>query len=92
MGTVPTKKGDAESTSSASLVVFATIADTTWRMFVPVFAGALVGYGLDRLLGSRPIGVISGTFLGVALAIVLVYLQYKSATAKPSTNPDKGES
>ena len=92
MGTVPTNKGDTESTSSASLVVFATIADTTWRMFVPVFAGALIGYGLDRLLGSRPTGVISGTFLGVGLAIVLVYLQYKSATAKPPTNPHKGDS
>ena len=74
----PTDTGETRKQSSPSMVVYATIADTTWRMFVPVFAGALIGYGLDLALSTRPVGVISGTFVGVALAVWLVYLQYQS--------------
>lgn len=74
----PTDTGETRKQSSPSMVVYATIADTTWRMFVPVFAGALVGYGLDRVLSTRPVGVLSGTFIGVAVAVLLVYLQYQS--------------
>ncbi len=91
MGTVPNDDGEKDSVFSANMVVFATIADTTWRMFVPVFAGALIGYGLDRLIGSRPTGVLTGTFLGVALAILLVYMQYKAATAKQPDTTRKGD-
>jgi len=86
------KPSDDTSQLTPAVMIGMTIADTTWRMFVPVFVCALIGYGLDRLIGSRPIGVISGTFVGVALAIMLVRLQYKSAMAKSSTNSHKGNS
>ncbi len=67
---------------SAEWVVYSTIADTTWRMFVPVLGGALIGYFIDKTTGSLPIGVITGTFIGVGLAVILVAMQYKQTTSR----------
>lgn len=78
MSDVPNDDGKPTPEPSPTMIVLATIGDTTWRMFVPVLGGALIGYGIDKLIASRPIGVLSGTFIGVALAVILVYLQYKA--------------
>lgn len=80
---VPTRPSvDNGSRQSTELIIFGTVADTTWRMFVPVIGGALAGYFIDRSVGSRPVGVISGMFIGVVLAVALVVMQYRQTTGK----------
>lgn len=78
--TKPTINGDARDTPSPTMIVLSTIGDTTWRMFVPVFAGAIIGYFLDKTFASLPIGVLTGTGLGIFVAALLVYYQYRNAT------------
>ena len=83
----PTNDGTRSADPSPTMVVLATIGDTTWRMFVPVLGGAIIGYGIDKLVASRPVGVLAGTFIGSIIAVVLVYMQYKAAT-KASNNKE----
>lgn len=83
----PTNDGARSADPSPTMVVLATIGDTTWRMFVPVLGGAIIGYGIDKLVASRPVGVLGGTFIGSIIAAVLVYMQYKAAT-KASNNKE----
>ncbi len=56
-------------------VVFATIADTTWRMFVPVIVGVLVGLWIDGQYHTE-YGAVVGSVVGLALSGVLVWDQY----------------
>jgi hypothetical protein len=81
MSDVPTNDDKRPADMSPALIVMATIGDTTWRMFIPVFGGAIIGYGIDSVAASRPVGVLAGTFIGVIGAIVLVYAQYNAATS-----------
>lgn len=57
------------------LVVFKTIGDTTWRMFVPVIVGALLGFWFG---GNQ--GAIIGSIVGLLVAGLLVWQQYAEAT------------
>lgn len=66
---VPTKR--------AALFVLGTIADTTWRIFLPVLGGIAAGAWLDRAYGSAPFAMLSGTVLGALMSGGLVYLQIK---------------
>lgn len=61
------------------LVIFKTLGDTTWRMFVPVIVGVLVGLWLDSSYGWK-YGAVIGAVLGLILAAVLVWRQYVSVT------------
>ena len=63
------------------LVVFKTIADTTWRMFVPVIIGACGGIWVDNNLHTQ-FCAISGSLFGLSASIALVWDQYKKATKK----------
>lgn len=90
MVTKPTNDGERQTETSPAMVVMATIGDTTWRMFVPVFGGALIGYGIDKLVASRPVGVLAGTFIGIIVAVLLVVMQYKAATKSIKSNKTKG--
>lgn len=72
-----TPKQPKQSTDSQILIV-ATFFDTTWRMFIPILATTLIGYVIDKKLGSIPIGILSGLGLGLVIAILLVWQQYKS--------------
>lgn len=86
-------KADQQDTPSVNnvngkpvdMVIYMTIADTTWRMFVPVLLGALLGYVVDKWLASRPIGVISGLGIGIVLAVLLVVMQYKRIARQQET-------
>jgi uncharacterized membrane protein YfcA len=73
----PSNGGDMRDRPSPTWVVVATIGDTTWRMFLPVMVGALVGYWIDSSLHSLPLVTLVGTFVGCFLAILLVYRQYQ---------------
>lgn len=76
--TPPLANDDAKSDSL--MLVFGTIASTSWRMFVPVIGLTLVGYLLDKAFATRPILVFVGLGLGLVIATLLVILQYKEAT------------
>lgn len=61
------------------LTIFKTIADTTWRMFVPVIIGAGGGLWADKTLNTQ-FCAISGSLFGLSASIALVWSQYKKAT------------
>jgi hypothetical protein len=49
---------------STVLLLLGTIADTTWRMFLPVLIGVAVGFWLDSVLKTQPWLAITGVILG----------------------------
>lgn len=73
----PVIKSDSQTNSL--LVVFRTLGDTTWRMFLPVILGALVGLWFDGSQGTK-YGAVSGAIVGLILAGLLVWRQYVSVT------------
>lgn len=68
--------------SGTTLLIFGTIADTTWRLFVPVLALLLGGMWLDGKTGRKPLFALAGVTLGFLLAAALVYQQYRQVTPR----------
>ena len=68
---------DGSSSESANLVFVATMADTTWRMFVPTVGMTLLGVWVDAWLHTKPWMMFLGIVLGIAAAMVLVARQIK---------------
>ncbi len=64
------------------VLVYGTIADTTFRMFIPVLSLTLIGYGVDKLAATRPIGILIGMCLGIVIAVLLVFMQLKNVKSK----------
>lgn len=60
-----------------STVVFMTIADTTWRMFVPSIGCTFLGIWGDSELGTSPWLLFTGVVVGFVLAGLAVRSQYK---------------
>lgn len=54
-----------------------TIADTTWRLFIPLVGLTILGLLLDKQLGTKPWVMIGAMMLGAVLAFWLVRLQIK---------------
>ena len=71
-GTTPTPPPQ-----STVVLLLGTIADTTWRMFIPIIGLTLLGVFGDNTYQTKPWLTISGIVLGVALASVLVIRQLK---------------
>lgn len=63
--------------SSDVLLLFATVADTTWRLFVPTLGGVVLGIWLDQTIQTRPLWTIIGVICGTIVSLGLVYLQLK---------------
>lgn len=62
---------------STVILMLATMADTTWRMFVPIVGLTVLGLLTDKQLHTTPWIMIIGIILGVALAAVLVRRQFQ---------------
>jgi len=76
-------KHDAPTTPpdrSTVVLLLGTIADTTWRMFVPALIGIAGGYWLDTTFGTKPWLFAAGTILGCAIAGLLVNQQLQKKT------------
>lgn len=73
----PTEKSQDKS---AALILFATAADTTWRMFVPTLGGTLLGLWLDSINKTEPLYGISGLAIGIVITALLVRQQYKQTS------------
>lgn len=74
----PTKEETPKVPSSATvLLMFATIADTTWRMFVPIIGLVILGVWLDNLWHTKPWLTVAGTVLGIIISFALIVQQMK---------------
>ena len=67
---------------STVILLLGTMADTTWRMFVPIIGLMLLGLKVDTMIHSKPWATIIGLGLGVWLAAVLVRRQFKRVNKK----------
>ncbi len=60
------------------ILLLGSIADTTWRMFVPALTGIVAGYYTDSSLDTKPWFFIAGTISGCVVAGWLVVRQFRS--------------
>lgn len=67
---------------SPAILLLITIADTTWRMFIPTIGGAFLGIWFDHLLDMRPIWTIIMIAGGSITALLLINSQIKNLRKK----------
>jgi hypothetical protein len=63
------------SLRSDGLYLITSMADTTWRMFVPTIGLLLVGNALDEHFRTKPWLLLVGAGLGACIAALLVKQQ-----------------
>lgn len=74
----PEQDGDKKPVSGeTSKQVFLSIADTTWRMFVPSIGMTFFGLWLDSKLSTTPWLMFAGIITGFVIAALAVRLQIK---------------
>ena len=73
-------KTEGPPTKSTAVLLFTIAADTTWRMFVPVIGGTILGVWLDNSINSKPYATIASMAIGVGIAILLVRQQLNRKT------------
>ena len=66
---------DVAPSRPSALYLIATMADTTWRMFVPTIALILAGNWLDKQYGVRPWLMLLGALIGTIIAAYLIKRQ-----------------
>jgi positive regulator of sigma E activity len=78
MATSPQKGDDHPMPPKKSTVLLLlTIADTTWRLFIPIVGFTIGGLVIDKVFGTKPWLMVAAILLGTALAIWLVSVQLK---------------
>lgn len=79
MSTGKDEKPIAESGNkqSSNAVIWGTIGDTTWRMFVPTILGIVGGFEADQALHTLPWLTFVGMIVGGIFAGVLVRRQLR---------------
>ncbi len=75
-------KKDTTPKASDVLVLFGTVADTTWRMFVPTLLGLALGIWADSAFDTKPLFTLTGVILGVVVCLGLIYAQMKGVDKK----------
>lgn len=68
--------------TSTVLLLLGTIADTTWRMFVPIIGLMILGLWIDKTYGTLPWALISLTIVGILIAAELVRRQLMNVKKK----------
>lgn len=63
--------------SSTVILLLLTVADTTWRLFIPSVGLAVGGLLLDKQLHTTPWLTALGVIIGGIIAVLLVRLQTK---------------
>lgn len=66
--------GQTQATSTVAFM-FGTIADTTWRMFVPTIGLTFLGWSADKHWGTKPWLFILGVIVGASISALLVRRQ-----------------
>jgi hypothetical protein len=64
--------------TKAAILLFATVADTTWRAFVPKIGGTILGIMLDNTFHTAPLLTTILIVVGFALSVLLIVLQIRS--------------
>lgn len=72
-GTTPTP-----TKSSPVVLLLGTIADTTWRMFVPLIGLTILGVMGDNSFHTKPWCTTLGIVLGAIIATLLVLRQLRN--------------
>lgn len=67
--------------STTVVLLFGTLADTTWRMFVPTLGLTFGGVYLDRIIGTKPLLTIVGIVLGCIIAGYLIKRQFRKVNS-----------
>lgn len=82
MGKKPNDTGAVPATSSepTALELLASMADTTWRMFVPTLPLIALGNWADTTYSTKPFFMLAGALVGGAVAALLVKKQLKGKT------------
>lgn len=75
-GSVQPSQGDSVS------YIIMSMADTTWRLFVPTIGLLLVGHMLDGRLRTAPWLLLLGSALGGCIALLLIRRQLTSGDGK----------
>ncbi|MGB4762579.1 MAG: AtpZ/AtpI family protein [Candidatus Saccharimonas sp.] len=75
---------DVAPSRPSALYLIATMADTTWRMFVPTIVLILVGDWLDRQQGTKPWLMLAGAIVGAIIATYLIKRQLQRGKEKVS--------
>lgn len=68
---------ESDNKTNDLFVIFGTLGDTTWRMFVPSIGFTLLGAWLDSQFATKPWYMIAGIIVGVFGALMLVRKQLK---------------
>lgn len=77
--TSPDKKGDEKSLppKQSTVLLLVTIADTTWRLFIPTIGLTIAGLLLDKQFGTKPWIMAVSMAVGIAVALLLTRSQLK---------------
>lgn len=75
LNVVTTKKS-----RSASFLLITTIADTTWRIFLPTLIGMWTGTLLDGCFKTKIVFTLILLIAGFAMGIVLILRQLKKVS------------
>lgn len=67
---------------SSAILLLITVADTTWRMFVPTIGGTLVGIMLDHLFHTAPWWTVIMVIVGSSASVLLIRTQIKSLRSR----------
>lgn len=73
--TTPDVVGGSTETDTL-IVLLKTLADTTWRMFLPPALGAFIGWQVEQ--NGTPHAAVIGATAGLVLSGLLVWQQYRS--------------
>ena len=71
------KHTPAPPKKSTVVLLLGTIADTTWRMFLPVIIGVALGIWLDRQFAADPWFALLGVLGGSTIAALLIKKQLR---------------
>lgn len=74
------KSGEDNSPISPAVVLATTIADTTWRMFVPTIGLLLAGRAIDDAFRLKPVGMAVGTIIGAIISGILIKRQLEESS------------
>lgn len=78
MGTSPSNRDERQvPPKSSSTVILMTLADTTWRLFVPSVGLTLVGLWLDKMWHTTPWLLFTGIIVGSVIAVYSVAVLIK---------------
>ena len=71
-GKAPDTQGNSDS-----VALIMSMADTTWRMFVPTLPLIILGDHFDKQLGTKPWLMLAGALVGGLIAGWLIRLQLR---------------